>query len=653
MVEFTVQMAAVRRAFVILLNLAAIIQGGELLQRFDKQPQYSEVNPGDDIRLDCKIFNKRGSCSWQKDNKPVGIYVKKYEWAGSQDAGDCSLWIRAATLEFDDGEWECQVTASDFTTQDALTSSPVRLVVRVAPQRPKIEHRSSQVLPGHNLTVKVGDRATVKCLSRYGNPPARLKWFLGDEDVTSKSNQSNSPEMENPRTWVASSILDITVEKSHHARNLRCTALHESYPAKSQSVEVRLDVTYPPETRLIGTPGSDIEEDVDTVVLRCVTDANPLASVVWRRAGKSDISSLEESLQFRPVTRRDSGTYTCQARNSIGVSDPLTVQLDVKYSPKIISVGPDKLTTATLFSHATFNCQAEAHPNPTYQWLQKLPTSSTPEALVRGTESKLHIRNVTYDHQGEYVCVVRNVIGGNERTVQSEAVSLQVVGAPQILQEGDNGVEVVVTRGQDALLRLIVCADPRPRRTAWEWGSLQLEAGSGLGRYQAEELLQDGREDCYEARLHVRGVDHSDSRSYFLSVENERGADRHSVRLAVRGSYAEPVDMFTLVSIAAAGLVIFLLCVLCGVYCVRTEKCCFARRGDFRPTDLESEKSDIDSNTGRKTPRIDASVLHGPGEAMYCSTPTRRPPHTITAGGSPEAMKVRLAAMVLQPPTRV
>lgn len=99
--------------------------------------------------------------------------------------------------------------------------------------------------------------------------------------------------------------------------------------------------------------------------------------------------------------------------------------------PKIVSVGPDKLTTATLFSHATFNCQAEAHPNPTYQWLQKLPTSSTPEALVRGTDAKLHIRNVTYDHQGEYVCVVRNVIGGNERIVQSEAVSLQVVGKIQ------------------------------------------------------------------------------------------------------------------------------------------------------------------------------------------------------------------------------
>lgn len=58
------------------------------------------------------------------------MHLKKYEWVGSPDHGDCSLWVRSATLDFDDGLWQCQVTASDFTTQDALTSEPARLVVR-------------------------------------------------------------------------------------------------------------------------------------------------------------------------------------------------------------------------------------------------------------------------------------------------------------------------------------------------------------------------------------------------------------------------------------------------------------------------------------------------------------------------------------------
>ncbi|KAL1457425.1 hypothetical protein WDU94_007659 [Cyamophila willieti] len=68
-----------------------------------------------------------------EEQAPVGIYFKKYEWVNPDEtSGDCSLWIRSATLDFDDGEWECQITASDFTTQDALTSRPVRLIVRVA-----------------------------------------------------------------------------------------------------------------------------------------------------------------------------------------------------------------------------------------------------------------------------------------------------------------------------------------------------------------------------------------------------------------------------------------------------------------------------------------------------------------------------------------
>lgn len=81
------------------------------------------------------------SFSMYTHTQPVGIYPKKYEWAGTTAfgmaglpsqhiGGDCSLWVRAATIDFDDGEWECQVTASDFAAQDALTSHPVQLVVR-------------------------------------------------------------------------------------------------------------------------------------------------------------------------------------------------------------------------------------------------------------------------------------------------------------------------------------------------------------------------------------------------------------------------------------------------------------------------------------------------------------------------------------------
>ncbi|KAJ9592667.1 hypothetical protein L9F63_015663, partial [Diploptera punctata] len=86
----------------------------------------------------------------------------------------------------------------------------------------------------------------------------------------------------------------------------------------------------PPEVRLQGVPLHDLEESRDDVVLRCVADANPPAKIVWKRSGRSEIVSLEETLQFRPVGRQNSGTYTCEAKNLVGASEPLTVDLNVK-----------------------------------------------------------------------------------------------------------------------------------------------------------------------------------------------------------------------------------------------------------------------------------------------------------------------------------
>lgn len=102
--------------------------------------------------------------------------------------------------------------------------------------------------------------------------------------------------------------------------------------------------------------------------------------------------------------------------------------------------------------------------------------------LERGRESRLVIDNVTYDYQGEYECRATNYINGQERTVTSEPVSLQVVGAPQVLRLNTAMHTVSVRKGDTATMSLVVCADPRPRHVAWEWGSLRLEAGAGFGK---------------------------------------------------------------------------------------------------------------------------------------------------------------------------
>ncbi|XP_049818433.1 irregular chiasm C-roughest protein isoform X2 [Aethina tumida] len=616
--------SSTRWIFLLVLGSICNFKGIECIQRFEQQPSYTEVNPGQDALLICKVFNKRGSCSWQKDNKPMGMYPHKYEWASTNQLnGDCSIWIRAAQLEFDDGSWECQVTASDFHTQDALTSSPIRLVVRVPPQRPRIEFNGTQVHPGHNLTTLHGEVAVVKCVSHYGNPPPVLKWFLDQQEITPSRRQTNTTELDNPRTWLALSVLELTISKENHGRMLRCVAVHESYSTKSSSIEVRLDVMYVPTTRLVGIPTTDIEDLKDSVAIRCVVSANPKASVVWRREGQSQPASLQELLQFSPAIRQHSGMYTCHARNKAGDSQPIRVHVDVKYPPKIVSIGRERVKTATLFSTASFECIGEGNPPPTYQWIQKRPKPSE-EVIERGRDQKLHISNVTYEFQGEYRCKVTNIIKGEERSEISEPIILQVHGAPQVLRQSATP-EVVVEKGQSADLSMVVCADPRPRFVAWEWGSLRLEAGSEMGKYKVDDVIQEEREDCYLATLHIKDASATDSRAYYLAVENDRGTDRHAVQLYVN----EPLQMSTLVTVAGVMLVAFLLLVCVCIYAIRTEKCCFARKGDFKPTEIDGQKIDIEKTVGS------GGI---PADAIYTTT-ARGGVHQLQqgGGGSPEA----------------
>ncbi|KAK3881869.1 hypothetical protein Pcinc_013721 [Petrolisthes cinctipes] len=179
----------------------------------------------------------------------------------------------------------------------------------------------------------------------------------------------------------------------------------------------------------------------------------------------------------------------------------------------------------------------------------------------------------------------------------------QIEGAPQVLQytvERNMDVE----KGQDAVIQIVFCSDPRPSRTSWEWGSYQLEAGKDRGRYVAENLAQDVRDDCYSARLRVLGVDVGDARDYVLNVENDKGADRYAVGLRV----SEPVSMSTVIGIVIACLVLLVLVTLIVLYAFKTEKWCFSQRGDFKPTDLESDKSDLESQKGTN------------GRHQYCGT---------------------------------
>ncbi|XP_063891869.1 hemicentin-1-like [Helicoverpa armigera] len=357
-------------------------------------------------------------------DRPVGIFRGKYEWANenSLDGGDCSLWVHAATHQLDDGQWQCQVTASNFHLQDALSSPPAKLLVLLAPKSPLIFFKDSRELPGHRLTVAAGNRVTIVCEVAYGNPPSYIEWFLEKDRLTGWP-QTNSSEVENTLVGTPRSFLEIEFSKSSNGRQLVCRAHYPSYPSPYyKDYFMMLNVTYAPEVSVSGSDESslaNLEEGLSALTLECRADGNPSPYVWWTKNGQV-ISTKGANLILVPVSRNDSGKYGCHARNFLGESVPAQIEIDIKYPPRVIWVGPSTVIEANLFSQLTLDCKAEGNPSPSYAWFYNSPSSAhinpQQDSKSRISETpRIELLNVSYHHQGWYICVATNQIASEDR----------------------------------------------------------------------------------------------------------------------------------------------------------------------------------------------------------------------------------------------
>jgi len=620
-------------------------------QTWSEQPANREVNPGGDVLLSCVINDMRGQCRWEKDGTPVGIFPGKYEWAnGDLESGDCSLRILDAKLAYDDGVWQCSVTPSSFLVRDALISEGAQVVIRESPTSISIQRVGDS---GSGAVVaRAGEEVELECAVSGGNPPSLIKWFAGDRQIESGHRQDNRRSSPEARTWVSVSRLVLPVSKEDDGAKVRCVAHHPTLPEKPLSAVAALAIHYPPSVRIESAGLDYLEDGKDPATLRCVADSNPPATILWRKDGLDGIFSPDAEITFSPVTRHTAGLYSCTAENALGMSEPAFIELDVKYPPSILSVGPSKVVSAQMMQKAVLTCEAEGKPSPKYQWLQKLPTQ---EVLIRGYEKQLVIDNVTYDHQGEFVCKAVNVIRGEERAVQSDPIKVEVSGAPQVMRY-TNQHEVSVQKGEDASLEVLFCGDPLPLQS-WYLGDISgnsgnhviLASGTGHNRFVAESARKADREDCYYSTLRINGAHPTDTHAYQLRLSNGHGNDTHTVHLVVRDHVSqESLIAVILVAVILTLLVLVLVC----IYCCKSERgsggggCCGRSGGsggkpsakEFKPADLESEKTDVDSTHSSNlsnfpekvvVPGSSAGSAVIPPDALYATSEKHHKAHNM------------------------
>ncbi|XP_056009548.1 B-cell receptor CD22-like [Ostrea edulis] len=167
--------------------------------------------------------------------------------------------------------------------------------------------------------IREGDTAVIYCVVTDANPNTMITWSwtkTGDPAVLYTGQNYTIPN----------------IQKGQRG-TYQCTATHSI--GTSLPATVQVDVQYKPIVHLNSSTPYHVTEHRDAVMICSVIDANPSTGITWtwKKIGNSVILSREATYTIPRISRDQAGDYSCTATNTIGISTPVTVQVDVQSIP--------------------------------------------------------------------------------------------------------------------------------------------------------------------------------------------------------------------------------------------------------------------------------------------------------------------------------
>ena len=171
-------------------------------------------------------------------------------------------------------------------------------------------------------------------------------------------------------------------------------------------------LTVPPQIKL--SSKALFAEEGQNVTLACTATGQLKPSITWSKAfgslpkGKTEV--LSGNLTIYNVTKKDRGTYICEAKNilrSVTDSAQLTIVSRLRFK-----VRPPQEVTSVIGSTVRLPCVAKSDLRTTITWTKtgkaSLPVDSN--FLHNGT---LVLQNIKKSHEGSYTCKATNVLNYN------------------------------------------------------------------------------------------------------------------------------------------------------------------------------------------------------------------------------------------------
>nr|XP_046196373.1 sialoadhesin-like [Oncorhynchus gorbuscha] len=342
--------------------------------------------------------------------------------------------------------------------------------------------RNTSVSVSPSGEIVEGSSVTLTCSSDANPPVDKYTWYKKTVTSPKASGQSYS----------------ITNIISEDRGEYYCEA--ENKYGRLTSSPVFVDVQYGPKNTSVSvSPSGEIVEG-SSVTLTCSSDANPLVKrYTWyKKIGYQSVSygNTEPQQVFNQIKSSATGEYYCEAWNGMKTGRSESINIDVKYGPKNISVSVSPSGGIVEGSSVTLTCSSDANPPvQSYTWWYK--KNGGDNQSMTGPQ---HVFNqIQSSDTGEYYCEAWNGM----KTGRSEYIDIDVKCKPKTTSVSVSPSGEIV---EGSSVTLTCSSDANPPVDKYTW-------------YKKNGVSLKGSENTFL----ITNINSEDSGEYYCEAENEYG----------------------------------------------------------------------------------------------------------------------------------
>lgn len=394
------------------------------------------LREGDNLVLTC--ISTHGSplptLKWFRQ----GEYIENQNFTRQENDQSVAKLFLVVSRADNHVQYSCEASNGDHFPS---VSQKTNFSVYFSPRRARLylsKVGGNKESPAPEITYSaVGERLQLNCMSGNSNPPAKITWYKGNNEIRGGETTVRTGR---DGGYLVTQVLELNggqpITSEDNGAKFSCSVSNPAISGNNVTRDYTLSVRFPPEFN--SSPGNFTVIEGEDISIRIAASGNPpIKRFTWRNMLKDHFPTdrfniKDATLEIRKTRRQDAGLYLLEASNDLGQKSK-EVFLQVRYFATIINITSEIVVNED--QTAVFHCVVDANPisQDTVTWSRSDGRELSERARFSydgNMTFTMTIRGVRKGDRGEFLCRANNQLVPSRNNTK-EAV-LKVNFQPEI-----------------------------------------------------------------------------------------------------------------------------------------------------------------------------------------------------------------------------